>query len=1812
MTYEGRATGIKLKTKINGTHQLTFQMPDKFFDSKVGDYIRNEYVDELFDERKLKLKYKKKWYEFYIKEVNESKKFKSYIKTYTCQDAFIDELSRNGYGITFDTELYNNVEELGTFTEEILEDSVWYYEPMNNWGDFTEYKEEKLFKIPIEIFGGKISGYKLHFETNKDGQIENVFTKEKRNILLSDDAAADYFWDQQDNDYMALFKERIDDIPNNGYIYVPYSCLDFCYTNSNGIFPDDNYFNSIQLQATEDAQNYWYKDEKGISQYKNGYAIAPNSINPNHLIQFMAFSDNTELEIDEAGLILNTDHHYIITIEQWNELVKENYWYIFEDKRLVQVYNNGKDVGQISHTFKYLANSPSREKQPYGNKYVYYDGYLSNWGHTEVLYGKKISITDRTENNINEEIDQFTTVYRNKSQEFLGLYSNEEWIENLENYRISSKIETRQIVPQLARNLIQNGTNIKSVDGWEIQTLDNESLSHSSASIDIGFVKKDNIIKKSFLYYTPQRTSSGYATGQTKENTVLNFGIVGQEKKIEKEKIYCLGISLRSNEIQSGKEAQPQIFIGEGSIESTGVYSLNNEISFQVLDIIKIPSGQDYKYLAGATISKEITDENFEFRSGYILFKSDKTIENPYIGIFMLGDYAIEKVELFEAYTKGIDEFDVKYYRYSGRDLIKQDFNNMKWKNEKDYSYIGPFSEDEIRERILFEDDVMKGSSYEYQKYYIQRLHLKDNSNNFDTFRAKSYLSTNIYDSLQLPLDESIYSEDDYEIQTNYIDLNSCQYYKNNNDLNSFDCSYSTGGNNAEQICYYQRYGYCPRRFQAEKHCRKIRTLNGEKSNRFNLTQELSKVFEVYPIYYTNQDEMGRIVKKQKDGIEIMDKRVFYITEKGKENQLGFRYEQNLSDISRKIASNEIVTKLYVEDVDSNISKTGLSSIKTAEDNPSKDSFIIDFSYYTTKGILDKESVEKDLYGIENSELQGYLKRLGYLNSEYDRISNNIISLQNFSYTELEANLNINLKGIETSQQQLRKYQKQMNKYYDENSLEQSATYQNYLQKYSEQEIILRELVSDTYFTNSKCIDGFVDVITWFNESFPTYDQKKWTEEHEYKWGILGQFNEEYLQIQKWKKERASYLKMINQLSLSFFQKYEPYLKEGTWSDGNYLTDNAYYFGALEVSREGAIPKVSYTIKVIDISTQPEYEEYEMDIADTSYIEDIGMFGINPVTGLPNKLKVIISELDNDLDNPTNDSINVQNFTTQFEDLFQQVTASIQSLQFNENIYKRSSNFTSNQNVKEESLQGTLDNNDLTLLNTQENNISLDSTGQSGSDINNHANKYKLDGQGLFFSNNGGQSWNVGVGPSGINADYIKTGTLDAGKIRIVDNNYLYFLWDKNGIIAYRNPQDSNSTNPLMDYSLFNKYGLSIVDQGQIRLRAGYDFNATSGKMSDEQSQGTNIGFYLYNKDGDTIFRTETDEGNNETARLSLRGEMFVTDSKLHGTAASEFYYIYDPVKLTEKEMPYYEIENNVPSELSQMNSSGSAGQCLYRKEDGKTYYSDNYLQKKEYNGVSYAYSPSDDPIVYYTIKETNRLAHLLEGDLHPDQITLYETNTQNSSDFLIQTFDIYNQVTGYPELFSGFYYGDNDSKIQKTDYRYWRYHKQIDSTYNDDENTSIGLFINNKLIQKTPEGTSELRDKRILSCLFKDSNTYQNILTILKNGTLAIGGQIQENPDRIANMPDIITLNDPQIKLSKGADGKYKISMDFNNFLNNDGTNLATSISGTTASVDEVRQQIKNLARNTYYLFETIGAIPTPVDWNSLYLQSPVWEGQW
>ena len=2050
MSYPGKATDIVLKREIKGTNTLTFQLLDRYFDSLKGEFVRNEFADLVAPETKLKLFYKDRWFEFFVKKVDDKKQFKSYVKSFTCTDAFIDELSRNGYGITYDTELNNNVEEIGTFTEETLEDSIWQYHPENNWGDFTEYKEEKLYRIPISCFGGSINGYKLNFELEQEQRdeikektgtdfVKNVFTGDERPVELSDDLARGFFWDEyveDDTTRNALTKEYHTNIPNDGYIYVPYSCLGFCYgTEEEPDFTDELKYDRA---ATETAIAV---DGKLI--------LAPQSVDPRTIIQFYAIPKTGMLELDDGGVIMNKDYTFFMTLADWSNAVQGNKWYIFEDTRLVHAEVLGSaDVAApaISHTFRYLKENTDSTNmfESLGNKCVTYDGYLSDVNGNYIVKGKKFSITNRTEINISEDIDQYTTIYNSHADDFVAEYTNEDWeykkgerTTDGKQYRVCSKLETRQIIPQLARNFVQNGIKMDSIDGWApmaylteealltaprvtqrgvIQNEDDMQISSSclmfsptvaqiayvwsishdnenNCDIGKGIITingdrktaeslNDSKNNASFVdsYYVPLLTAEKlYAIGTklytlgtrqhegknckcyqyicdkndyfykslihagqdsklapfsisptneietitpddddnviyfidngkwdddftvdggnimlgrkntpaeepkktsvTSGTSIINFGIIGQDKIIEKEKIYCLGVQAIPKPSVDHKIADTfKIKIGRGSLVSEGNYQLSgNIIEFNAENLIDL----DYTFNwteSGAADEKKnivITDEP---KTKFLLFKPTYDIENPYFVIECEGQVILLKLYLFEAYTKGIDSFsaDEAIYRYSGRDLFWPPKGidgdpvlityNQTTVAERTQPFDYPVAEGTIKEQnihcqIIFEDDIMLGSTYGYQHYYIQKLQATTQVGNeqcivnCDTMGKKEFLSSDIKDikTDSLPLDAAHCTSDDCKIFTNYIDLNRCSYYDKNADIDSNDCKYGDG-----HICFYQKFGYCPFRFKTEKHNRRVRTLSINKSNRFNIIQQTSKVFEAYPQFYIEHKTNGSIVKDE-DGNYL--KKIFYITEKGRENKLGFRYEKNLKDISRSIVSDKIVTKLYVLDVDSDLSKTGLCSIKTAEDNPSKDSYIIDLSYYVEKGMLDADEVEQDLYGVtptsrvlEKDEIPaGFLNQLGYYNSRYDELSNKIINLKDASYTELEANLTVNYQGIITAQEQILKIKKQLDKYKEMYSLKdggakQQQSYQNYLNKLAEQQSTLTRLIDLTFFTDGICDansdiwdeDCFTDQseitpnmtpVQFFNHIIDLEESKKyWIDLHNYTKGILGQFNSEYLQIQQWQRERASYLKLINQISTAFYKKYEPYLKEGTWSDNNYLTDNAYYFGALDVAADGAIPKISYSISVIDLAPlNEEYEDiYDFDLADVTYIEDIGMFGYDKHTGLPNRLKVLCSSISEGLDDPSKDTIDVQNFTTSFQDLFQQVTASVQSLTYNENIYKRSSNFTSLQNITTSSLQGALDTNDLTLLGTQENNIQVDNTGTNGSDINNHANKYKLDGQGLYFSNDGGQHWSVGVGPSGINADYIRVGTLDAGKIRISDSAYTYFAWDKEGIIAYRDPQAINTdTTNINDAAIFNKYGLSIVEKDKIKLRAGYAFNGKkgdidAGKMSTETELADEVGFYLYNTNGEVIFSTSTasengDQGR-ETASLKLIGEMLVTNNSLRTVVTKFDYsnkyvfgsmaiapYIFSSVRNPISSIPIPEPPETDPDGLNTCDISNT----LYSYEEAAAYlFNTEHLTKVQIVKGSVAKimelgaTTTLGLIEHYlytdgnknTISRNNKISSVITTTIHERGVSTTKTVIyypwQNNSIY-IENFSTFTQVKLFSDLTTEaiydhdkvnessltYYQIDGNNLVLKNRNAYfvsnnWYRNKSGDSGVGTVVDASVALYLNNPSLDDATDGVNGFA-QRMFVCCGQNGNEVKNLFSVLKDGTAYFGGTILDKQYQPTNrsaaateLQDKIYIDAPGIKIDK--DGNMFIAFGRIMDADNPGTSLPQYI-GDVIQID-------------------------------------------
>ena len=1434
MTHLGRATNVHFKKLLNGTHVLTFQMPIRFFNSEVGDYVQNELIENLFNEQKIKLKFKNKWYEMVVKSINEKKNFKSVMKDFTCSDGFIDELSRTGYDIYLDPEANNSVNEIHDFMEETLENSIWDYRPEWNWGDFTEYKEERFYKIPLSLFGGSISAYKLTLDVPKScltdndiKEIKNVSNYKKRPLQYGDDLAGvqKCFWNQQDKSGSALFKDKVSIITD--YIYIPMSDL-----------------TSINTQLYENLDSAAQSTETYYDSALTKYALQPTSNNPKDIIQFIILPENDTYMIDDGGVLIDYNHTYILTIEDFNNQCKS---------KAKVYYKNGEGQVQTLTSNKYSLKS-------FMWKPLYNEGYLSSIGEKEVTKARKVSITGRTELNVYDDI--YVNVYNDKvtDKDITPLLPKEiTSAAAYENYRIVSKLDTEMILPTLARNYVLTGKTSTDTTGWESLSKDEEKVvtinSAAFKQLENGQYKiveaKDQKDDTEIALYAILFDGEGAVS---EDKGVVNFGFIGAEKTIEKDKTYALRIqTLHKATSQSDylvysnvEKDLSRITIAEGSLDSNGNYTISSDskkrISFK--DVF-----------------------SFSKTNNYILFKSKYTIKNPYVFIDVNGvKLYFKNLEIFEAYTRGEDLLEETYlelrpnedraslpdnyftYKYTGRNI---DIGTDQYIQDKKYGEIA-------QKDILLETDITLGNAYGKQTYFIQEKKNLTNNVTKDTFLNKEKW----FEEDDSNFSNTKYVDTDFECNTYELNLNQCNYLDSDNN----DCSHT---DNIHKICYYKKYGFCPFLFNPELHPRRIRTLQQSKSNRFNIIQELSKIFEVYPTFTIPHTPMGKV--SIKDG--KIEKYVHFITEKGNENLIGFRYTKNLTDINRTLNSDSITTKLIVAAVDSQLSKTGYCTIQAAKDNLGKNSFIFDFSYYTKKGLLNPEMIEADLYGLNKENELAYLKRINAVNSAYDQVKSRINALTDENYKTLKATNTTNLNGVTASQEELGRLSLKMTQYKQDDK--QTNTYQSYIVQKNKQKNTLYELIEGLFFTDGKCYNittkQIVSNIT--PKTFENTFNKEWNvlfdavNNGEYKQcGTVGQEQGIQAQVDELTKISNSYLKQAKELTTEFNKKYEAFIKEGTWSDSNYLTDNEYYWGGVSVLSDSSKPQTSYGISVIDITKADinNADIYEVDLADITYVEDEDFFGINKETGFANREKVLISEIDYSLDIPSGDRVSVQNYTTQFNDLFQQITASVQSLTYNENIYKRAQSFTSQHYIKTDSLQGTLNTGDLTLLNTNDS-IKLNRDGTEGNAIQNTSSRYKLNGDGLFFSTNGGTTWMQAVSPKGINMDYAKFGAIDVGKIRLVDSEYVYFLWDKNGISAYK-------PDKLDDYVQFNKNGLSLYKNNNLRLRTGYKHDLDSDEEDKE------IGFYLYDMQGHDIFSTSVDDDDdyNMSARLALKGEMFV------------------------------------------------------------------------------------------------------------------------------------------------------------------------------------------------------------------------------------------------------------------------------------------------------------------------------------------------
>jgi hypothetical protein len=108
--------------------------------------------------------------------------------------------------------------------------------------------------------------------------------------------------------------------------------------------------------------------------------------------------------------------------------------------------------------------------------------------------------------------------------------------------------------------------------------------------------------------------------------------------------------------------------------------------------------------------------------------------------------------------------------------------------------------------------------------------------------------------------------------------------------------------------------------------------------------------------------------------MRVPDKRYHFKQFVGEERWNGFKYGVNLKHIKRTIDSNQFSTRIVVKQNNNEFAKDKFCTIARATENPIKENFILDFSYYIHNKLLDNSDLIGDLYTGVNTRLNYYPK----------------------------------------------------------------------------------------------------------------------------------------------------------------------------------------------------------------------------------------------------------------------------------------------------------------------------------------------------------------------------------------------------------------------------------------------------------------------------------------------------------------------------------------------------------------------------------------------------------------------------------------------------------------------------------------------------------------------------------------------------------------------------------------------------------------------------------------------------------------------
>lgn len=1284
------AYDIQLKESTKDIETLTFSIP------KTINGVENIIASDLASGTHIGLSYKKPsttnlgTYEtikkpFYIDNITENRSKNSIIYNVTCKFLFHKELGRKGYDITFSEALGNNYGDLEYFIKQLnLEDDGWTV----NIPKFADYAEKRAI-------------------VNNTIQMKKEYIPSRDTMIYSPDVKK-YVYEQ---DLSNITELKIASIYDNQPVTI--IGKDFLNYN-NGLSIDTVY---VPLS---------------VSKIENGAFKGYESVGLK--IVFEGTEERFAKIAEEADYLFDKNNKY--TFEYGTQII------LPEEK----VFTDKIDVGYINGNTLNMSSEID-----YSNKSISIvgDSSISSIS-SNLTFLKNGAIGKITiPSNINNLSTHAFGLKQSQNTGWAGLFeslsvgptltaiqfdgsaSNQNelvwknnYYQNIENVIVGAnrKIKFEQFHKSVGGQNKQLLIKLYSSDVTFCANCFNESDVDLYIECDFGLAEWNQKVTKENGWLNGVRQ----ATILCNDN-IMNYNGIGEEFYKSTVGIIYDKDSTSDNYICKKFDTSIK-FYGYNTTESIGNGLLENLLTISNQKE-KTKYWNYYKEEGGKWIKEKVSDNFISMDNGTNLFfvkmPTNTSLINTEIAQYKLtiGARYLLKIEFDDNSEVFPNDYKPKI-KFDGQQVANElrPYDGFKYKAENSddlitgsnkikYYYLSNRAIDSYAEFLLFDN---LPSEYKIKNISLFKVICKEGSNGYEvteTDTKKTYL---IVSNIIEPTEDT---------NAYLIDKSKVYYYKSGKYSPTYiETPIQLHNKQDEQILVNDK----------QIATIKKRTYTKKQSNKYSIINELAKNFGVIAKFYL--DEQNYPVLTFESVREVAPRAI------------GFVYGVNLSGTEKTIKSDNLITKLFVNNF-----TTNNRNISISEHTESKDNILYNFDYYINNGKLDI-SVYDDLKELNN--------HLSQLNTDLNEANKRLIKNESDKVENETAIIKYDTLIKTTTEEKLRKYyQKQKDTGF--------TTFDSFINA-------IAAMVSTSWTGETVAEKDIIAKLASLSEDDLDNAKTMYRTREDAKSQLVELNRAKSILEEGWNNFKGNILSLQNEIKRyrsQFESKYKDYIFEGNWQNTSISNNANYYLEALNNSNIAAKPVITYNFSPLDISY--EDENVYFNVGDFTFILDEEIS--------PNKEKVLITEKTTYFDKSTPISFTLSTVDEEYKSFFEKVAQAIATFDYNKNSYEKANNFTAEGQIDLSVLQKSLSVDTLSLL--KKRGIILDETGFHIKNPYQPDTTLDLTINGLQISRNGQIVLSAG-NEAGVTVEgtiYATNGEF-SGTIRSKDGEIGHWLITENGI----------------------------------------------------------------------------------------------------------------------------------------------------------------------------------------------------------------------------------------------------------------------------------------------------------------------------------------------------------------------------------------------------------------------------------------------